>query len=175
MVVVTSRQTSPRPETIRTRLARFMPNKASSGWSITWSAQTEHADEIANDHELRAAEHLGCYGAAVSHALAQAEISPLKLRVTAEAASDGTQQPITVEIRLQIPGPMLDQTVIEAIARRVEPSCPVWRSLASEVGVKVIAILDEPAAAEAAQGQADAAPATRQATPTPQTSGPKPF
>src|SRR5260370_33086859 len=116
-----------RAGTIRTRLARFMPNRPSSGWSITWSAQTEHADEITNDDELRAAEHLGCYGAAVSHALAQAEISPLKLRVTAEAgaaASDGTPHPITVEIRVQIPGPMLDQTVVEAIARRVEPSSP---------------------------------------------------
>src|SRR5258708_37293310 len=106
MVVVTSRQTGARPETIRTRLARFLPNRASTGWSVSWSSQTERGDEITSDNELRAAEHLGCYGAAVAHALGQAEISPLKLRVSAEAgvASDGTQQPITVEIRLQVPG-----------------------------------------------------------------------
>jgi hypothetical protein len=67
---------------------------------------------------------------------------------------------------------MPDQSIVEAIARRVEPSCPVWRSLASEVGVKVIAILDEPAAAEAAPGQADPAPAPRHSpTQTRQASG----
>jgi len=174
MVVVTSRQMGLRPETIRTRLARFMPNRASTGWSITWSTQTERPDEINNDDELRAAEHLGCYGAAVAHALGQAEIAPLKLRVTAEAsaaAADGSQQPITVEIRLQIPGPMLDQTIVEAIARRAEPACPVWRSLASEVGVKVIAILDEPTdPSDAAQPQPETTPAPRHAAPTGPTS-----
>jgi hypothetical protein len=75
----------PRPETIRTRLARFMPNRVSAGWSVTWSTLTERAEEIANDDELRA-EHLGCYGSAVAHALGQAEIYPTRLRVTAEAA-----------------------------------------------------------------------------------------
>jgi organic hydroperoxide reductase OsmC/OhrA len=167
MVVVSSRQTGERPETIRTRIARFMPNRASTGWSISWSAQTERADDIANDDELRAAEHLGCYGAAVAHALGQAEISPLKLLMTAEAgaAPDGARLPITVEIRVQLPRPMLDQTVVEAIARRAEPSCPVWRSLASELGVNVIAVLDEPPAAEAVPGQAPATPAARQAAP----------
>src|SRR5215831_8888487 len=120
MVVVTSRQMSPRPETIRTRLARFMPNRTATGWSVTWSTQIERADEINNEDELRAAEHLGCYSSAVAHALGQAEISPIRLRVSAEAsaAADGSPQPITVEVRAQIPEPTLDQTILEAIARR---------------------------------------------------------
>jgi organic hydroperoxide reductase OsmC/OhrA len=177
MAVVTSRQTGLRPETIRTRLARFMPKAVATGWSIAWSSQTERPDEISDEHELRAAEHLGCYGAAVAHALAQAEVAAVRLRVTAEAvdaSDDGTPQPITLEIRAQIPGPPLDQTIFEAIARRAEPGCPVWRSLAAEVGVRVIAIVDEPTPDEASLSQTEstassAAPATpaRQSTVPP--------
>jgi organic hydroperoxide reductase OsmC/OhrA len=168
MAVVTSRQTGLRPETIRTRLARFMPKAVATGWSIVWSSQTERPDEISDEHELQAAEHLGCYGAAVAHALAQAEVAAVRLRVTAEAVEandDGTAQPITLEIRAQIPGPPLDQTIFEAIARRAEPSCPVWRSLAAEVGVRVIAIVDEPTSADAPQTQADLSTPTAATTP----------
>jgi organic hydroperoxide reductase OsmC/OhrA len=169
MVVVTSRQTGARPETIRTRLARFMPKGPATGWSIVWSAQVERPEEVTNEDELRAAEHLGCYGAAVAHALAQAEIAALRLRVTAEAPAatpDGAPQPITVEIRAQIPGPPLDQMILESLARRVEVSCPVWKSLAAEVGVKVTAILDDPATTDTAQPQTDsAAPPTREPAP----------
>jgi organic hydroperoxide reductase OsmC/OhrA len=170
MAVVTSRQAGPRPETIRTRLARFMPKAVATGWSIVWSSQTERPDEISDEHELQAAEHLGCYGAAVSHALAQAEVAAVRLRVTAEAVEandEGTPQPITLEIRAQIPGPPLDQTIFEAIARRAEPNCPVWRSLAAEVGVRVIAIVDEPTQAEATQTQADSTAAGTATTTMP--------
>jgi organic hydroperoxide reductase OsmC/OhrA len=175
MAVVTSRQTGLRPETIRTRLARFMPKAVATGWSIVWSAQTERPDEISDEHELQAAEHLGCYGAAVAHALSQAEVAAVRLRVTAEAVEaneDGTPQPITLEIRAQIPGPPLDQTIFEAIARRAEPSCPVWRSLAAEVGVRVIAIVDEPTPAEASQAPADSTGTTTTGTPVRQTPAP---
>src|SRR5437764_12592172 len=84
MVVIASRQPGLRPETIRTRLARFMPSRVATGWSVAWSAGTEHADEFSGEHELRAAEHLGCYGSAVAHALAQAELAAERLRLTAE-------------------------------------------------------------------------------------------
>ena len=165
MPVVTSRQAGLRPETIRTRLARFMPNRVSTGWTISWSAQTERPDEIDGDDELRAAEHLGCYASAVAHALAQAEIAATKLRVTAESAeaADGAAQPITVEVRARIPGPAVSQTIVESIARRAEPNCPVWRGLATELGIKVIAILDEPEAAETPPETAPAAPTPKAA------------
>ena len=80
MVVIAARQPGPRPETIRTRLARFMPTRITSGWSVAWSAGIEHAEDIADEHELQMAEHLGCYGAAVAHALAQAELTAERLR-----------------------------------------------------------------------------------------------
>jgi len=160
MVVVTSRQTGARPETIRTRLARFMP-RTPTGWSIAWSAHTERPDEIADEAELQAAEHLGCFGLAVSHALAQAHIAAVRLAITAQTApaSDGSAQPIAVEVRAQIPGVPLDNSILETILRRVEPACPAWQSLAAEAGVQVVGILEEPGATPASQ--ADTAPAGR--------------
>jgi organic hydroperoxide reductase OsmC/OhrA len=148
MAVIASRQPGVRPETIRTRLARFMPTRAAAGWTVGWSTQTERPEEIADDDQLRAAEHLGCYGAAVAHALAQAEIAPLKLRVTAEADVDSRtdEQTITLEVRAQCPG--IDQTVLEAIARRAEPTCGVWKGLMAENAVRVIGILEEPGAGD---------------------------
>jgi organic hydroperoxide reductase OsmC/OhrA len=164
MVTVTSRQAGIRPETIRTRLARFMPKGPATGWSIAWSAQTERPEEIANEDQLRAAEHLGCYGAAVAHALAQAEVAAVRLRVTAEAlpaTGDGAPQPIAVEVHAQIPGGALDQTILETIVRRAEPYCSAWRKLASEAGIQVVVVLDESAATDAAESQADSAVTAR--------------
>ena len=88
MVVIASRQAGARPETIRTRLARFMPRTTATGWSVAWSARTERADELGSEDELSAAEHIGCYGAALSHALAKVEISPVGLRVIAVTANN---------------------------------------------------------------------------------------
>ncbi len=148
MVVVTSRQTGARPETIRTRLARFMP-RTPTGWSIAWSAHTERPDEIADEAELQAAEHLGCFGLAVSHALAQAHIAAVRLAITAQTApaSDGSAQPIAVEVRAQIPGVPLDNSILETILRRVEPACPAWQSLAAEAGVPDAAPAGRPSSA----------------------------
>jgi hypothetical protein len=164
MAVITSRQQGLRPETIRTRLARFMPSRSASGWSVTWSAGIEHADEITDEHELRTAEHLGCYGSAVAHALAQAELAPQRLRLTADATtSPDTGQPIiTIEVRAGISGPAVDQAMFDAIIHRAEPSCPVLKGLASEVTLRLVAVLDnalsvpvvvtaEPAAASSAK------------------------
>ena len=144
MAVITSRQPGLRPETIRTRLARFMPSRAAAGWSVTWSAGVEHADEITDEHELRAAEHLGCYGSAVAHALAQAELAPQRLRLTADATtSPETGQPvITIEVRAGISGPAVDQAMFDAIIHRAEPSCPVLKGLTSEVTLRLVAVLD---------------------------------
>jgi organic hydroperoxide reductase OsmC/OhrA len=160
MVVIASRQPGVRPETIRTRLARFMPTRAAAGWTVGWSAQTERPEDIADDDQLRAAEHLGCYGAAVAHALAQAEIAPLKLRVTAEADVDSRtdEQTITLEVRAQVPG--IEQTVLEAIARRAEPTCGVWKGLMAENAVRVIAILEEHGAGDATAAETVASKGT---------------
>jgi hypothetical protein len=70
---------------------------------------------------------------------------------------------ITLEVRAEIEG--IAQAVFEAIARRAEPNCPVWKGLASEVDVKLIPILDEPATAEVT-GDATPAAGTKQATPS---------
>lgn len=167
MVVVTSRQAGARPETIRTRLARFMPTKA-NGWSITWSARTERPNEIGDEDQLRAADHLGCFGAAVAHALAQANIAATRLAITAQTApsADDSPRPIVVEVRAQIPGIPLDQSILETVLRRVEAPCATWKALAAEAGVQVTGILEDPAAAEAAAPQADAVPPAHQPKPS---------
>src|SRR5919199_6804457 len=102
-----ARQPGPRPETIRTRLARFMPARAGTGWSVTWSSHTEHRDEIGDEEELRASEHLGCYGSAIAHALGQAGAAPTRLKVTVETAAtpEATETTsLVVVVRAQIPG-----------------------------------------------------------------------
>ncbi len=145
MVVIASHQAGARPETIRTRLARFMPRTTATGWSVAWSSRTERADELGSEDELSAAEHIGCYGAALSHALAKVEISPVGLRViavTQPVPGDGSP-PITLEIHAQIAVPGLGVEIVESIARRVEPSCPVWTGLATEGRVRVVAVLDD--------------------------------
>ncbi len=144
MVVIAARQPGLRPETIRTRLARFMPTRAASGWSVNWSAQVEHAEDIADEHELQIAEHLGCYGSAVGHALALSELTVKQLRLSADCGSgDGGAETITIEVRAQIECPDVDQPVFDAIVRRAEPSCPVLKGLASEVTLRLIAVLDQ--------------------------------
>jgi organic hydroperoxide reductase OsmC/OhrA len=160
MVVIASRQQGQRPETIRTRLARFMPIRAVAGWSVAWAANTDRAEEISSEDELAATEHLGCYGAAVAHALAAAEVAPVRVRVTAEAlaATDDKPQPITLEVRAQIAGPALDPTIFESLVRRAEPACAVWQTLASADRLRIVALLDDPAAPEGA-----AAPGARSA------------
>jgi hypothetical protein len=144
MVVIAARQPGLRPETIRTRLARFMPTRAAAGWSVNWSAHVEHAEDIADEHELQIAEHLGCYGSAVGHALALSELTTRQLRLSADCTSgEGGAETITIEVRGQIEGPHVDQTVFDAIVRRAEPSCPVLKGLASEVTLRLIAVLDQ--------------------------------
>jgi organic hydroperoxide reductase OsmC/OhrA len=168
MVVIASRQTGARPETIRTRLARFMPSPAAAGWTIAWAAHTEQPAEIGSQDELAAAEHLGCYGAAVTHALAQAEVAPVRLRVTAEAlaSSNENTQPITIEVRAQIAGAPLDQDIFEGIVRRADPACAVWQKLASEHKMQVVAVLEDPTAADAIDVTASVSgPVARKATP----------
>ncbi len=161
MAVITSRQPGLRPETIRTRLARFMPSRTSSGWSVSWSAHNEHADDIADEHELQAAEHLGCYGVAVAHSLAQAELTPQRLRVNADSTiNDDGMTVMTIEVRAQIIGPAVDQDLFDAIIRRAEPSCPVIKGLATQVSVRLIAILDDTLAAPAAPAANSKAAAT---------------
>jgi organic hydroperoxide reductase OsmC/OhrA len=154
MVVTASRQPTYRPETIRTRLARFLPRAAAAGWAVAWSAQTERSDEISSEEELAAADHLGCFGAALSHALAKADISASHLQLAAETppSTDGSPQSITIEIRAQIAGPALDRSIIEGIARRADTSCPVWKGLATEGRVRFVAVLEE-ATAEAHHGK----------------------
>src|SRR5919204_5567296 len=101
-MTVTARQPGSRPETIRTRLARFMPARAGTGWSVTWTSQTDHRDEIADEEELRASEHLGCYGSAIAHTLGQAGAAPTRLRVTVETAAtthDSGTTSLVVEVR----------------------------------------------------------------------------
>ena len=145
MVATASRQPGYRPETIRTRLARFMPKVATAGWSVAWSASNEHADEIGSEDELAAAEHLGCFGAALSHAMAAAEIAPTRLRLAAEAkaAPEGAPQPITIAVHAQIPGAPLAPTIIEGVARRTQVSCAVWSALAGEGRLNFVAILED--------------------------------
>src|ERR1051325_2147285 len=120
MVVTASRQPAYRPETIRTRLARFMPKAAAAAWAVAWSAQTERADEMNSEDELAAAEHIGCFGAALSHGLARAEINDSQLQLVADAAAsiDGAPMPITIEIRAKIAGATVDHSIVEGIARR---------------------------------------------------------
>ena len=168
MVVVTSRQAGERPETIRTRLARFMPTRAASGWSITWSAHTERPEEIGDEDQLRASDHLGCFGAAVAHALAQANVAATRLAVTAQtvASAETTPQPIVVEVRAEIPGIPQDQSILETILRRVEVPCATWKALAAEVGVRVTGVLEDTTARETAVARTDAAPAAQPPQPS---------
>jgi len=145
MVVIASRQAGQRPETIRTRLARFMPKGPAAGWSVAWSAHTERAEDMASEDELAAAEHLSCFGSAVAHSLARAEIAPTHLRISAEAAAapDGVTQPFTVEVRATIPGLSIEPSVFEMLVRRADPSCPVWKSLATDDRMRLVAMLDD--------------------------------
>jgi OsmC-like protein len=144
MAVITSRNPGFRPETIRTRLARFMPSRTSAGWSVAWSASYEHSAEISDEHELQAAEHLGCYGTAVGHALAQAELTPQRLRLTAESSTNEAGTPVlTIEVRAQINGPAVDHSLFDAIVHRAEPGCPVLKGLASEVTIRLVSVLDD--------------------------------
>jgi hypothetical protein len=164
MAVITSRHQGLRPETIRTRLARFMPSRAATGWTVAWSAGYEHAEEIFDELELRTAEHLGCWGNTVAHALAQAELAPRRLRLSAEATNgDGDMPTITIEVRAHITGEDVDQPMFDAIIQRAEPSCPVLRGLATEANLKVVAILDESLANPVVQdAEASEAPAAQQ-------------
>ena len=142
-----ARQPGPRPETIRTRLARFMPAKAGAGWSLTWTSHIEHRDEIGDEEELRASEHLGCYGSAIAHTLAKAGAAPTRLKLSVDTAPTPETETtsLVVEVRAQIPG--VDQAILETVVRRVEPTCPVWKALASEVIMRVVPVLEEPQAA----------------------------
>src|SRR5205085_2143684 len=114
----------------------FMPSRSAANWTVSWTAYTERPDDFVDPDEMRAGDHLGCVGTAVAHALAQAEVAPRRLRVTAETATDAVtgSTTITLEVRAQLDG--VDQAVFEAIARRAEPNCPVWKGLASELDVK---------------------------------------
>jgi organic hydroperoxide reductase OsmC/OhrA len=142
-----ARQPGPRPETIRTRLARFMPAKSGTGWSLTWTSHTEHRDEIADEEELRASEHLGCYGSAIAHTLANAGAAPTRLKLSVETAltTESETTTLVVEVRAQIQG--VDQAILDTVVRRVEPACPVWKALASEVNLRVVPVLEEAQAA----------------------------
>lgn len=124
-----------------------MPAKAGTDWSVTWTSQTEHRDEIADEEELRASEHLGCYGSAIAHTLAKAGAAPTRLKLSVETAPTAESETTTlvVQVRAQIPG--IDQAILDTVVRRVEPACPVWKSLASEVNMRLVPILEEPQAA----------------------------
>jgi organic hydroperoxide reductase OsmC/OhrA len=150
-MAVTARRPGIRPETIRTRLARFMPRGADEQpWTVIWAAHTERRDELSGSEELRAADHLGCYGSDLAHAMAQEGLAPRRTRLSAtwDPGKYNEAPSITIEVRCVLPG--IDQAVFEAVVREVEPGCPVWNSLAGEVAVKVEAVLDvEPAPAPA--------------------------
>jgi organic hydroperoxide reductase OsmC/OhrA len=144
-----------------------MPARAGTGWSVTWSSHTEHRDEIADEEELRASEHLGCYGAAIAHTLGQAGTAPTRLKLTVETAPtpDTETTSLVVEVRAQIPG--VDQAVFETVARRVEPSCPVWKALAAQVSMRIVPVLEEARAAEPAPASPAPAPAAAPPSQTP--------
>jgi osmotically inducible protein OsmC len=140
-----------------------MPAKAGTAWSLSWTSHTEHRDEIADEEELRASEHLGCYGTAIAHTLAKAGAAPTRLQLRVETAPTPETEAtsLVVEVRAQIPG--VDQAILETVVRRVEPACPVWKALASEVNMRVVPILEEP---EAANPKPEAAaPAPQPQTP----------
>jgi organic hydroperoxide reductase OsmC/OhrA len=142
-----------------------MPAKAGTGWSVSWSSHTEHRDEFADEEELRASEHVGCYGSAIAHSLAQAGASPTRLKVSVEAepTPETEKSVLVVHVRAQIPG--VDQAVLESVARRVEPTCPVWRALAAEVSMRVVPILEEPQPAQPAAPPAPSAAPLAQTPP----------
>ena len=162
MMPAPARQPGPRPETIRTRLARFMPARAGTGWSVTWTSHSEHRDEIADEEELRASEHLGCYGSAIAHTLANAGAAPTRLKLSVETAPSPETETtsLVVEVRAQIPG--VDQAILETVVGRVEPACPVWKALASEVSMRVVPVLEEP---QAASPKPEPTPAPQPQTP----------
>src|SRR5579864_5000922 len=165
MVVIASRQTGERPETIRTRLARFMPRTSAAAWSVAWSAQTEREAEAASEEELSAADHIGCYGAAVAHALAKAEVATTRLHVTltSKGSPDGTPQPIVVDVRAGIAGAPLDAEIFQGIVRRAAPTCPAWAGLVANPGLRLNAILDN--GLEPGAQAVPAAPVARPQTP----------
>jgi organic hydroperoxide reductase OsmC/OhrA len=178
MVVIASRQTNVRPETIRTRLARFMPVRSAAGWSLAWAAHTERPDEIFEDDQARAADHIGCYGAAVAHALGQAGVAPLRLRIGVEADTDTRTDEQTITVEVRVVAADVDQAVLEAIARRAEPQCGVWKGLTLENTVRVIGIVEgdsrDPAAEAPAVAAKPAASAPQPAAaPKRKISGPK--
>jgi hypothetical protein len=142
-----------------------MPSKAESGWSVTWTGHTAHRDEIADQDELNASEHLGCYGAALAHTLSQAGAAATKLRVTVEtgATPESDAPTLMVEVRAVIPG--MDQAIFESIARRAESACPAWKSLTSEVAMRMAWILEDPEQAAAAAPANQAAAAGPTASP----------
>jgi organic hydroperoxide reductase OsmC/OhrA len=147
MVVIASRQAGQRPETIRTRLARFMPRGAAPAWSVAWSARTARPDEIASEDQLAVADHVGCFGAAVAHALGRADLAPTRLRVSADAAAapDSASQPFTVEVRAAFARSAVEAELVESIVRRADPMCPIWNSLATEDRVRIVAVVESSA------------------------------
>ena len=128
-----------------------MPAKAGTGWSVTWTSETEHRDEIADEEELRASEHLGCYGAAIAHMLGQAGAAPSRLKLSVDTAPTPETETTTlvIQVRAQIRG--VDHSLFETVVRRVEPACPVWRALAAEVNVRLVPVLEEPGTPSAKQ------------------------
>ncbi len=145
MVATAARQPGHRPETIRTRLARFIPRGAAAAWSAGWLSQTERAAEASSDDELNVAEHFGCYAAAISHALAKAEMAPARLRLHADAkeAPDASLQVITLEVHAAIVHSEIDVNLFDTLVRRAEPTCPVWKELIAAGRLRVIPLVDD--------------------------------
>jgi osmotically inducible protein OsmC len=135
-------------EGLATKLARFMTDGGvPSGWSATWAARTERSDGQPSPEQARAADHLGCYATALSHALARAHAAPTGLQVgatftLAPAGGEARVAAIDLEVRGHVPG--LDQAGFEAMAGQIKPSCEFWAALAGTVEIRVRAFLVEP-------------------------------
>jgi osmotically inducible protein OsmC len=118
-----------------------------SGWSATWASRTERSDGPPSPEQAHAADHLGCYATALSHALARANAAPSGLQLRAsfslgQAGGESRVAAIDLEVRGHVPG--LDQASFEAMVRQVKPSCEVWATLAGTVEIRVRAFLVEP-------------------------------
>ncbi len=119
-----------------------------SGLDVTWASRSEESSAgKTSPEELIAAAHAACFAMALSHALAQVENPPERLRVSAESTfvpgTGITQMALSVEGR--VPG--LDEDGFRQAAEQAIEGCPVSAALKGNVEITLDARLDSSSAA----------------------------
>jgi osmotically inducible protein OsmC len=108
---------------------------------VSWPRRVGESEGTTSPEELIAAAHASCYAMALSHTLAEAGYSPVRLDVSAEVsfepqAGGGYR---VARSRLRVSGEVagVDQARFEQFAREGEQACPVSNALRGNVEISV--------------------------------------